>query len=145
MAYLEKLRSDKLRMACVHIQKTIRCWLARKKYLRMRESAITLQRHVRGHQARWYVDIKQQQNRVVKGNRNPLNVFFSASYVKLLRRTRAAVVIQRSVRMWATRRRYQQQRSAAITIQCFLRAHMARKKFYKVMSRFPLLETGLLL
>lgn len=53
VAYLEKLRSDKLRVACVRIQKTIRCWLARKKYLRMRESAITIQRHVRGYQARW--------------------------------------------------------------------------------------------
>ncbi|XP_071352563.1 unconventional myosin-Va-like isoform X2 [Trachinotus anak] len=107
VAYLEKLRSDKLRVACVRIQKTIRCWLARKKYLRMKESAITIQRHVRGHQAR--------------------------CYVKFLRRTRAAVVIQRNVRMWANRRRYQQQRSAAITIQCFLRAYMAREQYYKLM------------
>nr|XP_046249242.1 unconventional myosin-Va-like [Scatophagus argus] len=107
VAYLEKLRSDKLRMACVRIQKTIRCWLARKKYLRMRESAVTVQRYVRGHQAR--------------------------SYVKFLRRTRAAVVIQQNVRMWATRRRYQQQRTAAIAIQCFLRAYMARKQYYKLM------------
>ncbi|XP_063758462.1 unconventional myosin-Va-like isoform X2 [Eleginops maclovinus] len=107
VAYLEKLRSDKLRNACVRIQKTIRCWLARKKYLRMKRSAISIQRHVRGHQAR--------------------------CYVKFLRRTRAAVVIQRNVRMWATRRRYQQQRSAAITIQCFLRAYMARKQYYKLM------------
>uniref|UniRef100_A0A7N6A2T1 Myosin VAb n=1 Tax=Anabas testudineus TaxID=64144 RepID=A0A7N6A2T1_ANATE len=107
VAYLEKMRSDKLRMACVHIQKTIRCWLARKKYLRMRDSAVTIQRHVRGHQAR--------------------------CYVKFLRRTRAAIVIQRNMRMWVTRKRYQQQRSAAITIQCFLRAYMARKKYYKLM------------
>ncbi|XP_029010006.1 unconventional myosin-Va-like isoform X2 [Betta splendens] len=107
VAYLEKLRSDKLRTACVHIQKTIRCWLARKKYLRMRESAVTIQRHVRGHQAR--------------------------CYAKFLRRTRAAVVIQRNVRMWSARRRYQQQRTAAINIQCFLRAYMARKTFNKLM------------
>ncbi|KAF3854943.1 hypothetical protein F7725_022998 [Dissostichus mawsoni] len=53
VAYLEKLRFDKLRNACVRIQKTIRCWLARKKYLRMKQSALTIQRHVRGHQARW--------------------------------------------------------------------------------------------
>ncbi|XP_068578522.1 unconventional myosin-Va-like [Cebidichthys violaceus] len=106
VAYLEKLRSDKLRMACVRIQKTIRCWLARKKYLRMRESAVTIQRHVRGHQAR--------------------------CYVKFLQRTRAAVLIQRNVRMWVTRTRYQQQRSAAITVQCFLRAYMARKQYYKL-------------
>ncbi|KAL3061378.1 hypothetical protein OYC64_009541 [Pagothenia borchgrevinki] len=107
VAYLEKLRFDKLRNACVRIQKTIRCWLARKKYLRMKQSALTIQRHVRGHQAR--------------------------CYVKFLRRTRAAVVIQRNVRMWATRRSYQQQRSAAIAIQCILRAYMARKQYFKLM------------
>ncbi|KAM7414758.1 hypothetical protein PAMA_019528 [Pampus argenteus] len=107
VAYLEKLRSDKLRMACVRIQKTIRCWLARKKYLRLRKSSITIQRYVRGHQAR--------------------------CYVKLLQRTRAAVVIQRNVRMWVTRRHYQQQRSAAITIQCTLRAYMARQQYYELM------------
>uniref|UniRef100_A0A3Q1F1P5 Unconventional myosin-Va-like n=1 Tax=Acanthochromis polyacanthus TaxID=80966 RepID=A0A3Q1F1P5_9TELE len=107
VAYLEKLRSDKLRMACVRIQKTIRCWLARKKYLRMKESAITIQKHVRGHQAR--------------------------RYVEFLRQTRAAVIIQRNVRMWARRRRYQQQRSAALTIQCFWRAYLARKEYYKLM------------
>uniref|UniRef100_A0A3Q3KQ43 Myosin VA n=1 Tax=Mastacembelus armatus TaxID=205130 RepID=A0A3Q3KQ43_9TELE len=106
VAYLEKLRSDKLRMACVRIQKTIRCWLARKKYLRMRKSAIIIQRHVRGYQAR--------------------------CYVQFLRRTRAAVVIQKNVRMWLTRRQYRQQRSAAITLQCFLRAYMARKQYYKL-------------
>uniref|UniRef100_A0AAQ5Z040 Myosin VAb n=1 Tax=Amphiprion ocellaris TaxID=80972 RepID=A0AAQ5Z040_AMPOC len=107
VAYLEKLRSDKLRMACVRIQKTIRCWLARKKYLRMKESAITIQKHVRGHQAR--------------------------RYVEFMRQTRAAVIIQRNVRMWARRRRYQQQRSAALTIQCFWRAYLARKQYYKLM------------
>ncbi|KAM7002579.1 LOW QUALITY PROTEIN: unconventional myosin-Va-like [Tautogolabrus adspersus] len=107
VAYLEKLRSDKLREACVRIQKTIRCWVARKKYLRMRESAVTIQRLVRGHQAR--------------------------CYVKFLRRTRAAIAIQRMVRMWLAKRRYQRQRSAAIAIQCYLRAYMAKKQYYKLM------------
>ncbi|XP_071752801.2 unconventional myosin-Va-like isoform X1 [Centroberyx gerrardi] len=106
VAYLEKLRSDKLRMACVRIQKTIRCWLARKKYLRMRESAITIQRYVRGHQAR--------------------------CLAHFLWRTKAAVVIQQNVRMWLARRRYQQQQSAAIVIQCFFRAYMARQQYYKM-------------
>ncbi|XP_041853636.1 unconventional myosin-Va-like [Melanotaenia boesemani] len=107
VAYLEKLRSDKLRLACVCIQKTIRCWLARKKYLRMRQSAVTIQKHVRGHQAR--------------------------SFVKFLRQTRAAVVIQRNMRMWVRRRSYMQLRSAAITIQCMWRVYMARKQYYKLM------------
>ncbi|XP_074534427.1 unconventional myosin-Va-like isoform X2 [Halichoeres trimaculatus] len=106
VAYLEKLRSDKLRMACVRIQKTIRCWLARKKYLRMREAAVTIQRYVRGHQAR--------------------------CHAKFLRRTRAAIIIQRMVRMWSARRHYKQQRSAAVAIQSRFRAYIARKHYFKM-------------
>lgn len=52
VAYLEKLRADKLRVACVQIQKTIRCWLARRKYLCLRRAAVTMQRFARGQQAR---------------------------------------------------------------------------------------------
>ncbi|XP_028306726.1 unconventional myosin-Va-like isoform X2 [Gouania willdenowi] len=107
VAYLEKLRSDKLRMACVSIQKTIRCWLARSSYLRMRECTIIIQKHVRGHQAR--------------------------CYAKLLLQTRAAVIIQSYVRMWASRRLYQRQRYAAMAIQCCWRAHTARQMYYKMM------------
>lgn len=54
------------------------------------------------------------------------------SYVTLLKRTRAAVVIQKNVRTWAAKRSYQQQRSAAVAIQSFLRAHVARKKYQQV-------------
>ncbi|CAL8356812.1 unnamed protein product [Lota lota] len=107
VAYLENLRSEKLRRACVSIQKTLRCWLARKKFLRMRRSAIILQKHVRAQQAR--------------------------RFVKLLRWTNAAVVIQKSVRMWAGRRAYQRQRSAAVTIQSCFRAYKAKQNYYKLL------------
>lgn len=48
MAYLEKLRLDRLRGACVTIQKHFRGWSQRRKYLRMRQAAIILQDYVRG-------------------------------------------------------------------------------------------------
>ena len=52
VAYLEKLRGDKLHESCVMIQKTVRCWQVRKQYLRIRNAAIVLQAWARGHQAR---------------------------------------------------------------------------------------------
>uniref|UniRef100_A0A671PSU7 Unconventional myosin-Va-like n=1 Tax=Sinocyclocheilus anshuiensis TaxID=1608454 RepID=A0A671PSU7_9TELE len=103
VAYLEKLRADKLRAACIHIQKTIRCWLARKKYLRIRQAAITLQRYTRGHQAR--------------------------CLCKTLRRTRAAVIFQKYTRMWAARRQFLRQRAAAVLIQRLLRGYTARLEY----------------
>ncbi|XP_056307676.1 unconventional myosin-Va [Danio aesculapii] len=106
VAYLEKLRADKLRTACIHIQKTIRCWLARKKYLRIRQAAITLQKYTRGHQAR--------------------------SLCKTLRRTRAAVVFQKNTRMWAARRQYLRQKTAAVLIQRILRGYTARLEYKRL-------------
>ncbi|XP_014895995.1 unconventional myosin-Va isoform X4 [Poecilia latipinna] len=103
VAYLEKLRADKLRAACIRIQKTIRCWLARKKYLRQRSAAITIQRFTRGYQAR--------------------------CLVKFMRRTQAATVIQKYQRMCVERKRYRQKQAAALAMQTILRAYMARQKY----------------
>nr|XP_015198449.1 PREDICTED: unconventional myosin-Va isoform X3 [Lepisosteus oculatus] len=108
VAYLEKLRADKLRAACIRIQKTIRCWLMRKKYLRMRSAAITIQTHIRGYQAR--------------------------CLAKFLRRTRAAIIIQKFQRMYVERKRYKRLQASALIIQCILRAYMARQK-YQAMLR----------
>uniref|UniRef100_A0A8B9GMM7 Unconventional myosin-Va n=1 Tax=Amazona collaria TaxID=241587 RepID=A0A8B9GMM7_9PSIT len=108
VAYLEKIRADKLRAACIRIQKTIRGWLMRKKYVRMRKAAITIQRHVRGYQARCYANF--------------------------LRRTRAAITIQKFQRMYVVRRRYQCMRAATIALQALLRGYMARNK-YQMMLR----------
>uniref|UniRef100_A0A3P9LLX2 Unconventional myosin-Va n=1 Tax=Oryzias latipes TaxID=8090 RepID=A0A3P9LLX2_ORYLA len=103
VAYLEKLRADKLRAACIRIQKTIRCWLARKKYLRMRNAAITIQRFTRGYQAR--------------------------CLAKFMRRTQAATIIQKYQRMCMERKRYRQKQAAALAMQTILRAYMARQKY----------------
>uniref|UniRef100_A0A674GG78 Myosin VA n=1 Tax=Taeniopygia guttata TaxID=59729 RepID=A0A674GG78_TAEGU len=108
VAYLEKIRADKLRAACIRIQKTIRGWLMRKKYMRMRKAAITIQRHVRGYQAR--------------------------CYAKFLRRTRAAITIQKFQRMYVVRKRYQCMRDATIALQALLRGYMVRNK-YQMMLR----------
>uniref|UniRef100_A0A671RS76 Unconventional myosin-Va-like n=1 Tax=Sinocyclocheilus anshuiensis TaxID=1608454 RepID=A0A671RS76_9TELE len=106
VAYLEKLRADKLRAACIRIQKTIRCWLARKKYLRMKHAATTIQRYVRGYQARCLANF--------------------------LRRTRAAIVIQKYQRMYVQKTCYKRKQAAALAMQCILRAYMARQ-LYKLL------------
>ncbi|XP_016087451.1 unconventional myosin-Va [Sinocyclocheilus grahami] len=108
VAYLEKLRADKLRAACIRIQKTIRCWLARKKYLRMKHAATTIQRYVRGYQARCLANF--------------------------LRRTRAAIVIQKYQRMFVQKKCYKRKQAAALAMQCILRAYMARQ-LYKALLR----------
>uniref|UniRef100_A0A803SNB3 Myosin VA n=1 Tax=Anolis carolinensis TaxID=28377 RepID=A0A803SNB3_ANOCA len=112
VAYMEKIRADKLREACIRIQKTIRGWLFRKKYLRMRKAAITVQRYVRGYQAR--------------------------CLASFLRRTKAATIIQKFRRMYATRKRYRRTRASTVALQSYMRGYLARKKYRRV--RQPILR-----
>ncbi|KAM5172128.1 unconventional myosin-Va isoform 1-T1 [Mantella aurantiaca] len=107
VAYLEKIRSDKLRKACIRIQKTIRGWLLRKKYLRMRKAAINIQRYVRGYQAR--------------------------CLAQFLRRTRAATIIQKFQRMFVVRKKYLHIQSITLSLQTYLRGYAARKRFQEML------------
>uniref|UniRef100_A0AAZ3Q0H6 Myosin VC n=1 Tax=Oncorhynchus tshawytscha TaxID=74940 RepID=A0AAZ3Q0H6_ONCTS len=110
VAYLEKLRLDRLRGACVTIQKHVRGWSHRRTFLRMREAAIILQQYVRG----------QRRIRCETGKR-------------LRGYGWAAVVIQRYWRGHLTRQIFRMVRSSSIIIQAFTRGWIARKRYKKVL------------
>ncbi|XP_075064108.1 unconventional myosin-Vc isoform X1 [Mixophyes fleayi] len=109
VAYLEKLRSDKLRNACVMIQKNIRGWVQRKKFLQARNAAIVIQQYVRGQR-------KVRQ----------------AITATAIKHTWAAIIIQKHCRGFLVRRIYQLILVAAVTIQAFTRGHLARKRYRKM-------------
>uniref|UniRef100_A0A4W6D3M3 Myosin VC n=1 Tax=Lates calcarifer TaxID=8187 RepID=A0A4W6D3M3_LATCA len=111
VAYLEKLRLDRLRGACIIIQKHVRGWSQRRKYLRMREAAIILQQYIRG---------KRTVRKTVTA--------------ATLKQAWAAVVIQRHFRGYRMRQIYQVVRLASITIQAFTRGWIARKRYKKMME-----------
>ncbi|XP_074534428.1 unconventional myosin-Vc [Halichoeres trimaculatus] len=111
VAYLEKLRLDRLRGACVTIQKHVRGWSQRRKYLRMREAAIILQQYIRGQRT--------------------IRKTVSA---ETLKQGWAALVIQRHWRGYRMRQIYQVVRLATITIQAFTRGWIARKQYKKMIK-----------
>ncbi|KAF7656344.1 hypothetical protein LDENG_00042780 [Lucifuga dentata] len=111
VAFLEKLRLDRLRRACVTIQKRFRGWSHRRKYLRMREAAIILQQYICG---------KRTIRKTVTAT--------------ALKQGWAAMVIQRRWRGYHMRQLYQLVRQASITIQAFTRGWMARKQYKKMME-----------
>uniref|UniRef100_A0A8C7H0E7 Myosin VB n=1 Tax=Oncorhynchus kisutch TaxID=8019 RepID=A0A8C7H0E7_ONCKI len=148
VAYLEKLRADKFRSACIKIQKTVRGWLQRVRYQKIRKSAINLQRYGRGYMARRYAEqlrltraalIFQKQYRMVRERRDYLKVrqynkwfLVSAIYLPspppqfLLHHK--AMIIQKHVRGWLTRRKFRRARNATITIQCAYRRMRAKRE-----------------
>uniref|UniRef100_A0AAX7T6H2 Myosin VC n=1 Tax=Astatotilapia calliptera TaxID=8154 RepID=A0AAX7T6H2_ASTCA len=111
VAYLEKLRLDRLRGACETIQKHARGWSQRRKYLALRKAAIILQQYVRG---------KRTIRKTVTA--------------ATLKQGWAALVIQRHWRGYRLRQVYQVVRLATITIQAFTRGWIARKRYKKMIE-----------
>ena len=52
VAYLERLRSDRLKVCGTLIQKIVRGWLAKRRYLKLRRTALLVQTYGRGMLAR---------------------------------------------------------------------------------------------
>ncbi|XP_063066308.1 unconventional myosin-Vb isoform X2 [Engraulis encrasicolus] len=171
VAYLEKLRADKFRSACIKIQKTVRGWLQRTRYRKIRKSALTLQRFGRGYLARRYAEqlrltkaalVCQKQYRMVRVRREflktrsavvTIQAFYRGMFVRRLYHEflihHKATIIQKYVLGWLERRRYQRARNAAIVIQCAYRRVLAKRRFkqLKIEARsaehFKKLNTGM--
>uniref|UniRef100_A0A663LVX7 Myosin VC n=1 Tax=Athene cunicularia TaxID=194338 RepID=A0A663LVX7_ATHCN len=111
VAYLEKLRSDKLRHACIMIQKSVRGWLQRKKFLHIKEAAVTIQQYFRGQRA-----VRQTIT------------------ARTLKQTWAAIIIQKYCRGYLVRRLCQLIHVAAVTIQAYTRGFLARKKYRQMLE-----------
>ncbi|KAM9635414.1 unconventional myosin-Vc isoform 3-T3 [Trichechus inunguis] len=111
VAYLEKLRLDKLRQGCVVIQKHIRGWLQRKKFLRERRAALIIQQYFRGQQT-----VRKAITAVA------------------LKEAWAAIIIQKYCRGYLVRNLYQLIRVATITIQAYTRGFLARRRYRKMLE-----------
>lgn len=106
VAYLEKLRSDKLRRCCVIMQSTIRAFIYRKKYLRIINAIHNVQRYSRGYLAR-----KKAED---------------------IRRNRAAIKVQRYLRGYLKRKQYKQIQFTVKGLQKYARGHLARRRFMEI-------------
>ncbi|XP_059808758.1 unconventional myosin-Vc-like isoform X3 [Hypanus sabinus] len=111
VAYLEKLRADRLRAASITIQKNLRCWIQRKKFLKLRQAAVVIQQYVRGQRA----------------IRHVLNA-------TSLKQAWAVVIIQKYWRRFVVRRLYQLILVATITIQTHTRGWLARRRYRKMVK-----------
>lgn len=103
VAYLEKLRAEKQRNACLIIQKTVRGFIVASKYKKIYYLILALQRHIRGYLVR-----KKAQS---------------------IRETKAAIKIQAWLRGWMCKRKYLDVLKTILGLQTLARGMLTRKKF----------------
>eukprot|EP00095_Tigriopus_kingsejongensis_P008891 maker-scaffold566_size135349-snap-gene-0.26 protein:Tk08891 transcript:maker-scaffold566_size135349-snap-gene-0.26-mRNA-1 annotation:"myosin va" len=150
VAYMEKLRSKKLRDCGIMIQKHVKGWLYRKKYRTTQASTLTLQRWVRGFLARrrtrhmrrtkaaitiqtctrgWLQRMQYQkiQRSAVLLQARARGLLARKRHTELVRNTKA-VIMQRHVRGWLQRKRYQSELKKIVLVQCQIRRFMAKSK-----------------
>ncbi|CAC5367741.1 MYO5 [Mytilus coruscus] len=107
VAYLEKLRSDKLRSCGIMIQKHVKGWLERKRYRKITKSITLLQKYGRGLLAR--------------------------RYARYLRETWAAKTIQKRWKGYKARSHYNHVRNAVLILQASIRGFFGRREFEKAL------------
>lgn len=151
VAYLEKLRTDKLKASGIMIQKHIRGWLARSRYVKIKKSALLMQRYARGLLARRLVKNKRETRAAIKiqsawrGYKARMQYLemrqfivrlqaISRGYLARQNRLRhikniKATIIQAHVRGWLERKRYLKVRRGIIQLQAHARRRKARKIF----------------
>ena len=154
VAYMEKLRADKLRHCGIMIQKHVKGWLYRKRFMAKKNSTQTLQRWVRGflarrrvhhirrtkaaitlqkHVRRWVkqTQYQRQKDRTVRLQARVRGIQARLRHVQLVRQSKA-LIIQTRVRGFLARRRYQKAIRNVILVQCQIRKFLAKKTFKKL-------------
>jgi len=153
VAYLEKLRSDRLRACGVMIQKHVRGWIAKQRYRKVRRTVALVQRYGRALLAKNALRRLREDKAATKIQAVARGFFQRRRYAKVRRavkmiqahargmkarktyhtlvRERAATCLQKNVRRFMCRRRYDKIRAGLIAIQ----AHARRKRAAKELQR----------
>ncbi|CAO0799156.1 unnamed protein product [Mucor circinelloides] len=152
LAYLEKLRSDRFNECAVTLQKHMRRFIYRTRYVRTKElaiqiqcvarrkvalaqmqalreekAAIVIQKHWRRYTAR--KEFLSKQSFILKLQTASRSYLARRDHIAL-RENHAAVQIQKLVRGWFARKSYKAKREFVIHIQSCIRRNIARKQLF---------------
>ncbi|KAF9368899.1 Myosin type-2 heavy chain 1, partial [Podila verticillata] len=106
LAYMEKLRTDKLNMYATLIQKNMRRFVCQKRYQIARRAAIKLQCLARK--------------------------LYAEKQLRVLREESSALLLQTFLRGYIQRKKFVENRNHVLRIQCAIRAKMARTAFQQL-------------
>ncbi|KAJ0262025.1 Myosin-10 [Hirschfeldia incana] len=164
MAELDAHRSEALGHSARIIQRKVRTYQSRKKYIMLQSASRDIQAFCRGHMARLQFESMRREaasKRIQKHARTYIRhtaykkLCISAVYVQTglramaarvelqyRKKRRAAIIIQSQIRRFLCRRRYLRMKKAAITTQCGWRVKVARRELRKL--KMAAKETGAL-
>ncbi|KAI8881146.1 hypothetical protein K501DRAFT_334936 [Backusella circina FSU 941] len=150
LAYMEKLRSDRLNECAIMIQKHMRGFHARIQYIRVKNLAKMLQCVVRRKLAQRQLETLKQERaaitiqttfrrhlerkRYVQKMAAVIKIqsvargFLDRKKFQSVKKVHAAILIQKIARGWMARSRYQAQRAYIIRVQSYIRRRIARKQ-----------------
>ncbi|KAL7645004.1 UNVERIFIED_CONTAM: hypothetical protein RMT77_004828 [Armadillidium vulgare] len=154
VAYMEKLRADKLKACCIMIQKHVRGFLYKNKYRTMRKAALTIQKYTRGLIARRQVHHMRRVSAAIKIQKCVRGWVKRVQYKRLLytviriqalargifariifehmKKTRAAIVIQKNIRRYLAVEKYKRVMRGIVTVQGRVKCFLARKELKKL-------------
>lgn len=125
--YLEQLREQVLARKILILQKCIRGWAQRRKFVQMRKSALTIQTKWRGYvQRRKYETIKQGFLRLQAVYQSRL---LAHRYNKLRQRI---TNLQRFARAYLAKQNFNKKMNAILTIQSGVRKYIAQKQYKRM-------------
>ncbi|KAG2181223.1 hypothetical protein INT43_008806 [Umbelopsis isabellina] len=150
LAYLEKLRADRWNDCAILIQKNIRRFIMRIRYLKMRDLAVRLQAVARKKVGQANLQYLREEKAAILVQKNWRRYIARKQYLKqrafiirlqtlalayvarkrhaVVREHNAAIQIQRLARGWAARRKFKAQREHIVRIQTCFRRRQARKQ-----------------
>lgn len=129
IAYLEKLRAERLLAAAILLQAALRGWVRRRHFRRMRAAAAILQRYIRGFLARRLAARLRRTKAAAVTIQAFVRGWLIRSRYRQLMAARSATTLQRHIRGWLCRLRYRRFRWAAVTLQCAFRRWAALRRF----------------
>ncbi|XP_051129852.1 myosin-6-like isoform X2 [Andrographis paniculata] len=154
MAELDSLRSKVLGRSASVIQRKVRSYLARKKFIALRISAIDIQMICRGQIARHIYEHRRRTAAALVIQKDARKFLARKAYALLVssavliqaglrgmdarnllwsrKKTNAATILQSQCRGYLASRRYLKLKGAAIATQCAWRARLARRELRKL-------------
>ncbi|KAI9496210.1 P-loop containing nucleoside triphosphate hydrolase protein [Zychaea mexicana] len=150
LALMEKLRSDKFNASATLLQKHMRRFIYRSRYVHMRDLALRLQcvarqkaaaanlRSLREQKAAVQIQTQwrrfaarkayNQRQRFIVQLQSAIRAYHARHKLVFERETHAAIQIQRLVRGWFARKQYKAQRDFVIHLQSCIRRRVGRKQ-----------------